>query len=559
MRHDIVTGKRMEIRNEKSDPGRVAKNIKEILNDLCDIAGYGIRSGINVGEKGYRAAHYILTKLCEGGLASAHLEPIEVSSPFPEQYEVTVTENGKKVSLTDACTPLHWTVGASPEGLTADLAYVGDGSLSRFEHTDVAGKIVLIDEKFMRGYIATAKEGTAIAGKKGAVAVFRANLLVDSPQQQKGEGTATELFPIPVFCLSKSSGDYLRNLVLSGIQHTVKIKLDVPHKKHEAFNIVCELPGNGSSDEVILAGTHYDTGHFTGAVDNNGSVALMIKLAEYFSSKSKQTRNRDMIFAWCSGHDYDLNSGHYQFAEAHKDRLTRAIVWDIDHALGGIRYRYDEAQGKIVQVEGETCEFYIMSNNYIYSRLATFTLEKYGFICTQNRFESSARGPQWGMAPATCPWVNAASIPLYYHSVFDTPDKITIDQAQRAFMAHREILENIDKTPEGLLYYDNISKIRQNTPPQVSISILTRTVTAGDTVHVWNDETRFYDDKASYHYPALPEWAGTIWDWGDGTPITVGGPVASHIYMNPGTYTITMKFTDTEGAEGIGVQEVLVT
>jgi len=559
MQHDVVTMKKNGNKKVKSDPIRAAKSIIEMLNDLCEIAGYGIRSGINVGEKSDRAAYYILDKLHKAGLASARLEPIEVNSPFPEQYDVTVIENGKKISLTESCTPLHWTVGTPSEGITGELVYVGDGSMSHFEHTDVSGKIVLIDEKFMRGYIATAKEGTAIAKEKGAIAVFRANLIVDSPQQQKGEGTAMELFPIPVFCLNKSSGDYLRNLVLSGTEHIVEIKLDVPHKKNEAFNIVCELPGNGSFNEVILVGTHYDTGHFTGAVDNNGSVALMIKLAEYFSSKSKRARNRDMIFTWCSGHDYDLNSGHYQFAEAHNDRLTKAIVWDIDHALGGIRYRYDEAQGKIVQVEGETCEFYLMSNNYIYSRLVTFTLGKYGFTCTQNRFESSARGPQWGMAPVTCPWVNAASIPLYYHSIFDTPDKVTLDQAHRSFMAHCEILGNIDGTPEGLLYYDNFSKTHQNKPPQVSNSILSKTVMTGDTVHVWNDETRFYDDKAAYHYPALPEWAGTTWDWGDGTPITVGGPTASHIYRSPGTYTITMKFTDTEGAEGVATQEVVVT
>ena len=124
-----------------------------------------------------------------------------------------------------------------------------------------------------------------------------------------------------------------------------------------------------------------------------------------------------MIFAWCFGHDFDLNSGHYQFAEAHKDQLTKAIVWDIDHAVGGIRYVYDETEGKIVPVEGETCEFYIISNNYTYSRLAAFSMDKYGFICTQNRFGTSGHGPQWGIAPTTSPWVNVASIPLYYHSI----------------------------------------------------------------------------------------------------------------------------------------------
>ncbi len=535
-----------------------AKEVREMIQDLCDLAGYGIHSGINVGEKGEAAANYILNRLRAAGLKNARLEPIKVHSPFPETYEVMVEENSKETLLSELCSPLHWTSGTPPEGITGELAYLGVGATSNFELVDVAGKIALIDEKFLRGYIPSARDATITAKNKGAIAVFRANLQVDSPQQQKGEGTPTDIFPIPVFCFSKSGGDYLRNLVVSGAPHAVKIKLEIKHKVYDAYNVVFELPGNGSSDEVILAGTHYDTGHFTGAVDNNGSVALLIKWAEYFASKPMASRNRDMLFAWCLGHDFDLNSGHFQFAEAHKDQLARAIVWDVDHAVGGIRYVYNETEGKIVPVEGETCEFYIISNNYIFSRLAAFTMDKYGFVCTHNRFGSFGSGPQWGMAPTTSPWVNVASIPLYYHSTLDTPDKITLDQIERAYAAHIEILENIDRLPEGLLFYDNISKTRPNTPPRVSIAVLSDTVMVGDTVTVWNDETRFHDDKTSYHYPALPEWAGTTWDWGDGTPITVGGPTATHVYQNPGTYSITMKFTDTEGATATATKKIEV-
>ena len=75
---------------------------------------------------------------------------------------------------------------------------------------------------------------------------------------------------------------------------------------------------------------------------------------------------------------------------------------------------------------------------------------------------------------------------------------------------------------------------------------------------MWNDETRFFDDKTSYHYPALPEWAGTTWDWGDGTPLKIGGPTATHIYENAGTYIITMKFTDTEGAQATATKTITV-
>ena len=550
--------RRIEMKRVSVSKSTVAEEIMEMIRELCDIAGYGVHSGIGPGPKADEAAHYILRKLHAAGLTEARVERIKVNSPLPEAYEVAVDVDGRETVLSDSCFPLQWTAGTAPEGIQGELVYVGDGAESNFKIVDVSGKIALIDEKFMRGWIATAKDATVIARDKGAIAVFRANLQVDSPQQQKREGTPTDLIPIPVFCFSKSGGDVLRHLAVSGTRHTVRVKLEVPHKVYDAYNVVFELPGNAQLDEVILVGTHYDTGHFTGAVDNNASVALMIKWAEYFSSKPREARNRDMMFAWCLGHDFDLNSGHYQLAEAHKARLAKAIVWDVDHAAGGIRYVYSETEGKIVPVEGQTCEFYIISNNYVYSRLAAFTMDKYGFICTQNRFGTAGFGPQWGMAPTTSPWVNVASIPLYYHSTLDTPDKITLDQLGRAHAAHIEILENVDQTPEGFLFYDNISKTRPNTPPRVCIAILSDRVRIGDTVKVWNDETRFYDDKMSYHYPALPEWAGTTWDWGDGTPLTIGGPTATHIYENPGIYTITMKFRDTEGAQATAAKKIEV-
>lgn len=535
------------------------EEVMGMIYDLCDIAGYGIDSGIQTGSKGKKAANYILGKLHAAGLTDARLEPIKANSPYPKKFEVTVEVEGQK-SRKITCFPLQWTVGTPPEGITGELAYVGDGSRSNFQLVDVKGKIALIDEKMMRGPTPSARSNGAVvtAKEKGAIGVVRAGLQVDSPQFQKNDPTKPpDIFPIPVFSVGKSVGDYLRDLVVSGTPHTVKMVLDVPHEAFDAFNVVFELPGNGSMDEVILAGTHYDTGMFTGAVDNNGSVALMIAWAGYFASKPMNSRNRDMIFAWCFGHDFDYNTGHYQFAEAHKDQLKKAIVWDVDHAAGGIRYVFDEAEGKIVPTT-ETNEFYIMSNNYTFSRLAMFTMDKYGFVCTQNRFGSSGHGPQWGIAPTTSPWVNVATIPIYYHSMLDTPEKIAPDQVRRAYFAHIEILENIDRTPEGFLRYDTIDKTRPNTPPKVRIEIMSDTVRVGDTVMVWNDSYFFHDDKASYHYPALPEWAGTTWAWGDGTPVTIGGPIVDHVYENPGTYTITMTFTDTEGAQGTATKEVKV-
>ncbi len=551
----VPAGKHQEKHYEHVEP---AEEVMEMLHDLCDIAGYGIHSGIQTQPKADQAANYILKRLREYGV-HAKLEAITANSPYPEKFELIVEIDGHD-SKTLTCFPLQWTVGTPEGGIKGKLAYVGDGSASNFEIVDVNGKIVLIDEKMMRGYSPTGRANNAViaAKDKGAIGVIRAGLQVDSPQFQKGDPTMPpDIFPIPVFSVGKSVGDYLRDLATSATPPNVKMMLTVPQKRFNAHNVVFELPGNGSMDEVILVGTHYDTGMFTGAVDNNGSVALMIAWAKYFAHKPKASRNRDMIFAWCFGHDFDNNTGHYQFAEAHKAQLEKAIVWDVDHAIGGIRYVFDETEGKIVPTD-KTNEFYIISNNYTFSRLAAFTMDKYGFVCTQNRFNSIGSGPQWGIAPSTRPWVNVATIPLYYHSILDTPEKVTLDQARRAYRAHIDILENIDRTPEGFLEYDNISKTRPNRPPEVRIEILSDNVRVGDLVLVWNDSYFFNDDKTSYHHPALPDWAGTAWDWGDGTPITIGGPMVNHVYENPGVYSISMTFTDTEGAQSKTTMEIKV-
>jgi hypothetical protein len=437
-------------------------------------------------------------------------------------------------------------VGTPEAGIAGQLAYVNYGAQSDFEAVNVSGKIALIDERAFRhsgtaGYYG----GVTRAKDNGAIAVILAEVQVDGPKMKWQPGTPDTLFPIPCFSVGKSVGAYLRDLALSGKTHEVKFVLTFPHNVMDAYNVVAELPGNGSTDEVILLGTHYDT-VFTGAIDNLSSDALMIKWAEYFAKKPKKELNRDMIFAFCIGHDsWDNNTGHYQFAEAHKDQLTKAIVWDVDHAAGGTRY-IEGPSG--LEPTDETSELYTIANNYTFARLASFYLDKYGFVNTIDAFGSRGGGPAWGIAPTTSPWVNSASITRFYHSLLDTPEKITLEQMERAYAAHIEILEAVDRTPEGFLRYDNLDKTRPNTAPEVRIDVLNDTVHVGDTVIVGNDDKVFYDDKTCYRNPGVPDWAYLKWDWGDGATTIGSGTPATHVYTVPGAYTITMSMTDTEGA-----------
>jgi hypothetical protein len=165
--------KEKKVKQNEFEASPISNEIMEIIKELCDMSGYGITSGIHTGEKGHAAARYIRDKLHEAGLSDAKLEPIKVNNPYPNHYELKATFESQETDLSESCFPIQWTAGTSKEGLSGELAYVGDGSVSQFERIDVSGKIALIDEKFIRGYIASAKDAATIAARSSKSAKER--------------------------------------------------------------------------------------------------------------------------------------------------------------------------------------------------------------------------------------------------------------------------------------------------------------------------------------------------------------------------------------------------
>ena len=72
------------------------QEVQKMLQELCDIAGYGIHSGIHPGPRTDEAANYILSKLQGAGLTNARLEPVKVNNVFPSKFAMTVEVDGEK-------------------------------------------------------------------------------------------------------------------------------------------------------------------------------------------------------------------------------------------------------------------------------------------------------------------------------------------------------------------------------------------------------------------------------------------------------------------------------
>ncbi len=527
--------------------------IMKMITDLCDISGYGIYSGIHPGPKQDRAAAYILSKLKDPRL-NARLEPCIVKNPWPNNWELTLLGSNSREIFSH---PMGFTAGTPAQGIQADLVYVGEGTAGHFKNVDVNGKIALIDNKYILNFLASdVFTGSASrAFSNGAIGIIFADLVVDAPKW-RNIGSGTNIFPIPVFSIGKSEGNYLRTLATSGVA-TVRMKLDVPHADVPSSTVVAELKGNGSIDEIILVLCHYDS-TWTGALDSNSSVATVIGLANYFAAKDIHSRNRDMWFVFTVGHDAGYMQA-VQFVSDHQDIMAKTIVYDVDHPLAGTGER--QINNEIIPTGKDSIRSIWTTSGELAS-LASFSLERYGLTPAMLGVRIPQGGANSGsFVSAGCPSLCAMIAgPWYYHTIFDTPDKLSLDEIERSFPANIEILENIDRTPEGYILYSDINTKRNvpTTTPKVGFSVLKSTVFVGDPVIAWADYLDY--DRVVHSFPQLPDFAGIMWNWGDGTPAAKSSALtyATHVYANPGTYVVTMELTDVKGIKGNATMSITV-
>ena len=419
---------------------------------------------------------------------------------------------------------------------------------------DVKGKIALVDHRTLIEFINTVDEGRtdclAHALEHGAIGMILAERTNPAPQYRcaymGGFGDPDVIAGLPVFDCGRAEGDYLRSLCERQDTVRVKMKLDVPHAYKECQNVVGVLPGNGSINEILITYCHYD-GCFTSALDNNAGIAFVLGLAKHFAAVPQESRNRDMWFTFLFGHDAGGNQGHRQFAAAHKDIMPRLIGFDIDHPVPGLRFDY--VNGDMVPTGEDNLRMF-GGTSFTLAEMARWVNYKHGL-----RSSIIIKLP-WGnpnsrdfMAAGVPVAVTGMSFAWYYHTPEDKMEYIPLEQFERSFPADCEMLEMMSSTPEGYLIFNdvNLKRVVPNTPPHISLQVLSSTVLAGDNALAWIGQD-VSDDRPLMACSIFPEHAGIVWDWGDGTQMGEG-LFGVHAYQEPGTFTLTATITDYQGAK----------
>ena len=282
---------------------------------LCD--DFGSRFGGTKGER--QAADFFKAKMEAYGLSNVHLEPVEYIGWTRGETRLEIVQPIQKVI---PCISLPHSPPVDLEGVIVDM---GDGAPKDFERRadEIKGKVVMTtsvvnpkrstrwihrDEKYQR---------SLLAGATGFLFV----------NHYPGYGPATGGIGyegaglIPGIALSYENGALIRRVIKR--QGEVRIHLTTTDRCQPmtSWNILGDLPGRQSPDQVVMLGCHYDGHDIAQGAGDPASGAVSVLEAARTLARYAPGLPCTVRFALWGIEEIGL-LGSEAYAEAHADELS---------------------------------------------------------------------------------------------------------------------------------------------------------------------------------------------------------------------------------------------
>jgi hypothetical protein len=304
-----------------------------------------------------RAEEFLADRLREFGVQDVTLEPVPLTVWSARRWALTV--GGEAMDG-------FYVVNSGftgPEGVTAPLLWVGEGSARDFDRADARGKIVVAEVRFPylpaglllkttgAAYAVSDPDGFFTLGsgqylnfvrtnfrggttaetapptdvywnavKRGARGVLL--ILRDQPSRYNTHYGPYDgiMKPLPALWIGKYDGPRLKALALAGTSATLTLEGEaVPGEMRNVWGV---LPG--VSPEIVLITSHHDS-PFTGAVEDAAGAAQVLAQAWAWARVRPEERARTLVFVIDGGHFYGSLGGR-AFAAAHPDLMRRTRV-----------------------------------------------------------------------------------------------------------------------------------------------------------------------------------------------------------------------------------------
>lgn len=267
--------------------------------------------GRNAGSDAeHAAAEYLEGVMNEIGLADVAREAAECDLWSMDGASLTVGGDSYQVySYASSAT--------DPEGLTAEVVYVGKGTMWDYEGLDVEGKIVLVDVDQRADWWVTYP--MLEAEHQGAAAIMAANVGGFAQIADDALNAQDICAPVSIPCVSIGLADsraIQAQLAEGPVTATLTVNNRVEIDAGTTYNVTGRIKGE-SSDYQIVVGAHYDM-HFYGFQDDNCAVGLVLAMAKAMVDSGYTPKN-DIVFClhgaeeWgSSGTQYDWTVGAWE-------------------------------------------------------------------------------------------------------------------------------------------------------------------------------------------------------------------------------------------------------
>ncbi len=251
----------------------------------------------------HAAANYLLAEMKKLGLVETEKAATDVTKWQFNGASLTF-EGDDKVIL-----PHSYATASTPkDGITAEVIYIGKGTMYDYTDIDVKGKIVLIDLDQRADWWVTYP--MLEAELQGAAAIMSANVGGFAQISKDALNSQDICGPtgIPCVSISVNDSDYIKAKLEKGtVKATLKVD-NVVSDNGTSYNILGKIKGK-NSDQQIIVGAHYDM-YFKGFQDDNCAVGLVLAMAKAMKD-SGYVPDNDIIF--CLHGAEEWGSSYTQF------------------------------------------------------------------------------------------------------------------------------------------------------------------------------------------------------------------------------------------------------
>ena len=389
-----------------------AESAFRYLKNLCK---FGDRFVGSASDR--EAIDYVKSEFKKTGLnvICSEIEVPSVTLKEPATLEVTKPVTRR----VEACTVL-FSPPTPPEGITAEMIYVGDGDEKDYNGKDVEGKIVLVNgtpSLFLEGRILRAAKHKAVGFIEIHINPYSGWSSFEVYDLEKR--FLKELIPsVSISCVE--GFDLIRMASSGRVEVNLKVNTEVLDQTKTCF-VRGILRGEEKSDEKIAVIAHRDTGYTQGANDDASGEAIMLEVARVLS-KCKPKRTIEFVSSTLE--ETGSSVGMAKFLLTYKEFLEglRAVVNIEQPTVGGDLFLTERGDhhvyGRVVHSEWMI-------------KLLEEVAKQLGYSL-HHKEKAMPQGMHWVGEEGRFLQIGIPAVILtkygpedpYYHTPLDTPEKI---------------------------------------------------------------------------------------------------------------------------------------